>query len=73
MGAQSVTEPTPERVAAGPPERLATSALMAVVALLSNAIRPSHEEIRGHIERARDPYFRAFVGRCMARVYGPPR
>ncbi len=62
-----------DRVAAAPPERLFTAALMALVAFVSNVVRPSHEEIRGHIERARDPYFRAFLGRCMNRVYGPRR
>ncbi len=58
-----------DRVAAAPPERLSTSILMVLVAVVSNVVRPSHEEIRGHIERAREPYFRAFLARCMNRVY----
>lgn len=62
-----------DRMAAAPPERLLTSIVMAFVALVSNAVRPSHEEIRGHIELAREPYFRAFLGQCMARVYRHPR
>jgi hypothetical protein len=64
---------THEKVAAAPPERLFTSIVMAFVALVSNVVRPSHEEIRSHIERSRDPYFRAFLTHCVHRVYGRPR
>ena len=42
---------------------------MAAVALVANAVRPSHEEIRINIERSREPYFQAFLSRCMNRVY----
>ena len=62
-------EAAEERVAAAPPERLFTSVLMAIVALAANAVRPSHEEIRGYIERSKEPYFRSFLSRCMNRVY----
>ncbi|HEX9015630.1 MAG TPA: hypothetical protein VF960_06455 [Chloroflexota bacterium] len=61
--------PDMDRVAAAPPERLFTSVLMAFVALVSNAVRPSHDDIRGHIELAREPYFRSFLDHCMSRVY----
>lgn len=63
-------ETSRERLAAGPPERLFTTILMAAIALVSNAVRPSHEEIRSHIERAQDPYFSGFLTRCMKKVYG---
>ena len=60
-----------EKVAAAPPERLFTSIVMAFVALVSNVVRPSREEVRSHIERSSDHYFRAFLTLCMRRVYGP--
>jgi hypothetical protein len=59
-----------DRIAAALPERLFTSISMALVALVSNVVRPSTEEIRSNIERSRDPYFRAFLSHCMSRVYG---
>jgi len=62
--------PLPERTAVGPPERLFTTVLMSLVALVVNSVNPTREEVRSHIERAKDPYFRAFVERCMTRVYG---
>lgn len=59
-----------DRIAADPPERLFTTVLMALVALLVNSVSPSREEVRSHIERGRDPYFRSFLARCMERVRG---
>ncbi len=69
---EAVADRQRERAAAAPPERLFTTVLMAVVALLVNSVNPSREEVRFHIERSRDPYFHAFLGRCMARVYARP-
>ncbi len=59
-----------EKVAAAPPERVFTSVVMAAVALVNNVVRPTREEVRSHIERSSDPYFRAFLTHCMTRVYG---
>ena len=59
-----------ERIAAAPPERVVSGMVMALVAVVGNVVRPSHEEIKSHIERSRDPYFRAFLHHCMVRVYG---
>ena len=66
---QGNEESVTDRIAAAPPERLFTSILMAMVALVSNAVSPSREEIRSNIERSREPYFQAFLSRCMRRVY----
>ncbi len=59
-----------EKVAAAPPERLFTTVVMAFVALVSNVVRPTREEVRSHIERSSDPYFRSFLALCVRRVYG---
>ena len=59
-----------EKTAAGPPERVLTTLLMAAVALVSNSVRPSRDEVRLNIDRMGEPYFRAYVSHCMRKVYG---
>lgn len=59
-----------EKTSAGPPERLLSTLVMAAVALVSNSVRPSRDEVRSNIDRMGEPYFRAYVSHCMRRVYG---